>query len=353
MATPKKLPSGNWRIQVFSHKENGKNKYISFTAPTKAEANRLAAEFQATKHYESLPQNITVGMCVKNYIKGKTNILSPSTLKEYRGYLKYYSSIENIMLGSLNSSDLQKFVNDLALTKNPKTVRNIYSFLISSIRLYSDRNFRVTMPQKRIIERNLPTDADLKNLLNNANITLKKAILLASAGTLRRGEICALKYKDISYDFNAVYVHTDMVLGVNGWIHKEIPKTDSSTRRVVLPKEIIDFLGHGDDEEYVVPVKPSTITSDFINLRNRLGLKCTFHSLRHYAASILHSIGVPDVYIMERGGWGSDSVLKSVYRNALSDKTAHFTSMGNDYYEKNIISSEISHEISHNNHKSQ
>jgi len=349
MATPKKLPSGNWRIQVFSHKENGKNKYVSFTAPTKAEANRLAAEFQANKSYEASPQSITIGMCVDNYIKGKTNILSPSTLKEYKGYKKYFYPIENIMLGSIQSSDLQNFVNALSATKNPKTVRNIYSLLLSSIRLYSDRNFRVSMPQKRVIERHIPTDADLKNLLNNANITLKKAILLSSAGTLRRGEICALKYKDILYDFNAVYVHSDMVLGESGWVHKEMPKTDSSTRRVVLPKEIIEILGHGEDEDYVVPVKPSTITTDFINLRNRLGLKFTFHSLRHYAASILHSIGIPDVYIMERGGWGSDTILKSVYRNSLSDKVSHFTTIGNEYFENNIMSKEISHEIQHGN----
>jgi hypothetical protein len=40
---------------------------------------------------------------------------------------------------------------------------------------------------------------------------------------------------------------------------------------------------------------------------------------------------------MERGGWSSDTVLKSVYRNSLSDKSSHFTSMANDYFKKNVL----------------
>ncbi|MFR1475685.1 MAG: hypothetical protein ACLSB9_08035 [Hydrogeniiclostridium mannosilyticum] len=38
MAKAKKLPSGNWNVKVFSHIENGKRKYESFTAESKAEA---------------------------------------------------------------------------------------------------------------------------------------------------------------------------------------------------------------------------------------------------------------------------------------------------------------------------
>ena len=44
-----------------------------------------------------------------------------------------------------------------------------------------------------------------------------------------------------------------------------------------------------------------------------------FHALRHYCASQLHALGMPDAYIMERGGWESDGVLKGIYRHTLSD----------------------------------
>lgn len=340
MAKARKLPSGKWNCCVYSHTDkDGKKHYASFTADTKQEAQRQAATFQVNKKNEDRPQEILIGKAIEKYIDSKSNILSPSTIKEYKRYTKYYIPLSNIKVGALSSVDIQDFVNDISVGKNPKTVRNIYSLLISAVRLYSDRNFHVTLPQKKIPERNIPTDKDVKNLIENANPTLKLAIILGSQG-LRRGEIAALRFKDVLSDFNAIYIHADMVLGENGWVYKEIPKTSSSTRRIVLPKQIISMMEKGErnDDDYVLGVLPSTITSDFINLRNKLGLKCRFHDLRHYAASILHSIGVPDVYIMERNGWSSDGVLKSVYRNSLSDKSAHFTSIANDYFEKNIMS---------------
>ena len=47
------------------------------------------------------------------------------------------------------------------------------------------------------------------------------------------------------------------------------------------------------------------------------GPKFRFHDLRHYCASIMHAIGIPDQYIMSRGGWSSDNVMKAVYRNVI------------------------------------
>ena len=97
-------------------------------------------------------------------------------------------------------------------------------------------------------------------------------------------------------------------------------------------------MGSGNPDDFILGVYPSTITSDFINLRNRLGLKCKYHDLRHFSASILHAIGVPDQYIQERHGWASDRVMKDVYRNTLSDKSAHFTSIANKFFSENILS---------------
>lgn len=339
MATPKKLPSGNWRVQVFSHKENGKNKYISFTAATKAEANRLAAEFQANKEHEDRPQDITIEKAYENYLRSKSNILAADTYKEYLGYKKYYQPIANIRIGSLTTVDLQNFVNQLSSDKKPKTVKNIYRPLASAISMYSDRNYKITMPQKSVIERHIPTDNDVANLLSNANHTLKLAIILGSKG-MRRGEICSLKYKDIMRDFNAIYIHSDMILGKDGWVYKEVPKTSKSVRRIILTKDIIDMLGNGETEDYILKVKPSTITADFIHLRNKLGLQCRFHDLRHYSVSILHALGLPDAFIMEHHGYSSDGVMKSVYRHTLSDKSAQYAAIANEYFEKNIISHE-------------
>lgn len=34
----------------------------------------------------------------------------------------------------------------------------------------------------------------------------------------------------------------------------------------------------------------------------------------------MHFYGVPDKYIMQFGGWSTDTVLKSVYQHAMKDK---------------------------------
>uniref|UniRef100_UPI002ED4C02F hypothetical protein n=1 Tax=Enterocloster clostridioformis TaxID=1531 RepID=UPI002ED4C02F len=31
----------------------------------------------------------------------------------------------------------------------------------------------------------------------------------------------------------------------------------------------------------------------------------------------MHAIGIPDQYILQRGGWASDNVMKTVYRNVI------------------------------------
>lgn len=68
----------------------------------------------------------------------------------------------------------------------------------------------------------------------------------------------------------------------------------------------------------------------------------SLHKLRHYYASVSHSLGVPDVYIMQAGGWKSDNVLKTVYRHALNDKKREMQEFTAEYI-KDIICHEICH----------
>ena len=55
--------------------------------------------------------------------------------------------------------------------------------------------------------------------------------------------------------------------------------------------------------------------------------------LRHYCASIQHALGIPDAYIMQRGGWNSDAVLKQVYRHALSDRAVQMNAIANEHFQ--------------------
>ena len=73
--------------------------------------------------------------------------------------------------------------------------------------------------------------------------------------------------------------------------------------------------------ERVVNLTPNSITDAFAELRDKVTTeKFGIHKLRHYSASIMHALNVPDIYIMERGGWKSRETLQKIYTHALDDQ---------------------------------
>ena len=250
MPTAKKLPSGNYRVRVFSHKEGNKKVYQSFTAPTKDEAEYQASEW---KRHRTRRYDMTIKEAIQGYIDAKEGVLSPSTV---RGYIKMlnnnYASIENVRINKITSETIQRFVSDLAKEKSPKTVRNIYGLLMSAIGLYlPDMTFKVTLPQKSIKKDFSPSNEDVSALYKGASTELKKCIALAAFGSLRRGEICALTFADLDGDI--LTVNKDMIQAKdNNWVVKDIPKTSASIRTVKLPQKVVDLLGNGEQNERII-----------------------------------------------------------------------------------------------------
>lgn len=329
MAKIEKLPSGNYRMRV-TDKKTGKRK--SFTAETKADLKRMVAEWE---YFMDDTRDMTIEECIKLYIKDRSDILSPSTKRSYEQILKRIDKIRTYSAKAITSEDLQVFVNSIAPKYSPKTVKNTYSLVSGVIQtFYPDKAINVRLPQSKPVERHLPTENDVKKLIQAASPDLRKAILLASVGTLRRGEIAALTYGDI--DGNTIHVHADIVQDTNGeWVYKKIPKTSESDRYVEYPKEVIDMLGTGEPDKRIVKYKtPDSITHCFVKLRDKLGLKCRFHDLRAYAVSIMHSIGIVDETIMARGGWKTAKVMQACYRHALSDKMQADVDKTNEYMKR-------------------
>ena len=92
-----------------------------------------------------------------------------------------------------------------------------------------------------------------------------------------------------------------------------------------------------DKKGRIVHYNPDQITSHFRRCVEASGIEyIRFHDLRHYSASIMHAIGVPDQYIMDRGGWSSDNVMKAVYRNVIDIEKARQTVKINNYFKDNF-----------------
>lgn len=335
MATARKTPSGMWRIRCLSHTDPDKKKhYVSFTEPTKALAEQKAAAFNRKKKLMKR-HDLTVEEAVSNYIDSLPGDISPSTLRGYRMIekrIKLYE-IACIRINSVDDEELQHFVNKMQKTLSAKTVRSTYSLLMSSIQRYNDIKYHVKLSRIHRPPKTAPSDEIIMQLITEASPRLKKAIYLAAFGSLRRGEAAALKYSDIDRKNNSITVHSDIVMDSDDkWFHKDHPKTTASFRTVVLPEEVIELLGTGADDDYVVGLTPGSISDRFYELKTRLNLPFTFHDLRKYCASIMSALSISDSYAQKRGGWSSPGVLKSVYQNVISDQDKIFTEQLNSHF---------------------
>lgn len=332
MAKAKRLPSGNFRTRVHI----GGGKYKSFTARTKKESEYMATQY-LMHNYQSDVSDMFVSDVVKKYIEIKTDSLSPTTIRTYKGYLKnQIQLLKNVKVKMFDRKAHQKWIDEIKKSISPKSVFNVNGLLVGALNYFHIRLDPITLPQKEYKEILVPTTEEVKMFIDyfeNHNKEMVKAVYLAATGTLRRGEICALRGEDIDRKNLTITVRRSMVYGLNRKATIKQPKTYSSNRVIKLPKFIIDLLPNDD---YVVKLRPDTITEYFIKARVELGLPYTFHSLRHYSASIMHANNIPTQYIMERGGWTSEHTLNKIYRNSLTDYQKKYTDQTNDYFEDNL-----------------
>lgn len=345
MATAKKLPSGAYRCLVYDYTDaNGKRKYKSFTAPTKKEAELLASQYLNNEARNDVA-DLTVKECIDRFIKSKEKTISPTTLRAYLSLQKSsYKEIDTKYVKRLNSADIQTWISNLAVEKSPKTIKNIYSLFTASVGMfYPDKSFRIKLPQAIPPNLYVPTDADIKKIIDyfKDDLDMTIAIYLAAFGTLRRSEACGLDAEDVDRKNNTIHIHRTMVMKADSreFIEKDTTKNPTSNRFVQLPEFVIDIL---PKEGKLIKITPAVVSHRFDNAFLRTGMKrFRFHDLRHYSASIMHAIGVPDVYIMQRGGWSSDHTLKKIYRGSMDDYQQKFTDLTNEHF------SNMQHEMQH------
>lgn len=344
MSTAKKLPSGSWRCRVYSHTDqSGKKIYKSFTCsdPTpkgKRKCEAMAAEWAEHKELERLSTpavSFTFADALDQYIDSRKNVLSPTTIRDYRNIRKnHVPSLMPLRINDITQNDIQKAINLEALSRSPKTVRNTHGLISAVMRVYRpDFALNTALPKKVRPELNVPTDEVIQRLLEASRGTdMELPILLAVFGPMRRGEICALQSEDINR--NIVHVHRNMVLqtreGGSRYIVKS-PKSYAGDRYIDYPDFVaVHFRGKSGR---LCLLNPDQITDKFNKLLKRSGLPhFRFHDLRHYSASVQHSLGVPDAYIMQRGGWDDDGTLKAIYRHALADKSQSMDGVTNGYF---------------------
>ena len=333
----KKLKSGNWRVRA-SYQENGKQHVKSFTSPKKTEAISAANKWlEERKHYNNA---LTVKKILNDYIQNRRNFISPSTVKLYEIYKDRLAPIHDMEPKDLNSNIINSLINEWLLTLSPVSCRKIVSYLTSALRAYDIiKKFSIHYPAEAKREITTPTVKQVHMLLDNAREPLKTIIFLSAFGSLRRGEICALRYSDVHYDEGYIYIHADMVRDADEYtfIYKPIPKTSDSIRKVYLPKFIMDKINPKGKDGYIFPeLTPDQLTARFRRLRDKLHLDCRLHDLRHFFAVYHYDYLKTDKkYILLAGGWSRTSeVFDAFYNDPVKEQHIDYMIKANIQIEK-------------------
>lgn len=340
----KRLPSGNYRCQVYSYTSpDGKRHYASFTAPTKKEAEYKAAAFAVERKISGNSSRWTLGEAIDHYIDLKEPVLSPTTIRSYRSYRTHaFQGIMDVPLNRIDSLTLQKAVNAELLREpgrgsrtamSPKSIKNAYCLISSTLRTYvPDRVYRVSLPKiPKKIKRALPEPAQIYEAVKGTDIELP--VLLAMWLSFTMSEIRGLT-KSKSIDGDYITIREVLVVGDGGKdVRKEMAKEETRNRRHRMPgriKELIDAV----EGDVIVPLTPSVLLKEFKRRMKAAEMpSITFHDLRHINASVMAMLHIPDIYAQERGGWKTDHVMKSVYTEIFTDERKKVDDLVDGYFE--------------------
>lgn len=351
----RKLKNGQYTCVVYIGKDpkTGKNITQRVTGSSLPETRKLADRIALDAKEQQYCKD-TLSESIDEFMQLQKPMVSPNT---YRDYWKYKRKLISVFpffcskrIDKIRQEDVQAVLNALRLEHivpqkkgeeivhkkvkglASKTIRNYYGFIVRVLRFKKIEIDHPTLPEKTRPNIYVPTDAEIRTLLREvADTDIEIPVLLGAFGPLREGEISALEPDDIIG--NIAHVHANKVyVSGEGWLLKETPKSYAGNRMIELPPFLVDKIGGG---------KPTDLTPRQIYYRFKKALKAAdlpdfrFHDLRHYCASTMHAQGIPDAYIMQRGGWSTDATLKAVYRHTMADQDkamtekalAHFQSL--------------------------
>lgn len=327
MATAKKLPSGSWRVRVY---DKVKGKYISFTAGTKKEAELLGAEYLNGLIKDHTKEK-TVADYIEDYIESKSNVLSPSTISGYRKIQRCWLVNLDIYPSELNQDNVQRYFNELALRVSAKSVKHAHGLFMSVLNVYfPDVRLKTSLPKVQKKIKHLPDVADVIEAVRDTDVELP--CMLALWLGMRMSEIRGIRKQDIKGNVLTIQNTITCVDGKD--VERESTKTYNSTRQIALPDYILHLISLlPPEQEYLVPHSRNVIYKHFKRILSDAQLEdMTFHDLRHLNASTMLALGIPDKYAMERGGWSSTNIMKSVYQHTITDERKRFDSVVDDYF---------------------
>lgn len=288
------------------------------------------------------------------------NDLSPTTLRRYKNLLskRILPALGSRRVNSIRTVDLDRLYlglsNDVGLA--PATVRQAHAVIRRAFRQAVRWGWIATNPATnatppRLVRADLsPPNVDqVGKLLQQASTDdpdLGRFLHVAASTGARRGEICALRWRNLDAKLNTLAIERS-IIEIPGGIAEKDTKNHANRRMAldpgtlsVLEEQRRDALKRAaqsgaklTDESFIfsrepdglIPWIPGNVTRRFQSLRRALGYdSMRLHDLRHFTATRLMAAGVPVRTVSGRLGHANPSTTLSVYSHfvAASDQVA-------------------------------
>lgn len=326
---------------------------------TKREAQKVLTEklheMQTGTYVE--PAKETVGEYLTRWLEDKRAQIRPSTYRVYEWLLRVHirPGIGSVELSKLRPQHLQRLYTTLLSGESGKrpisarTVLHIHLVIHEALERavrwgLVGRNVAdaVDPPRPEQYRGGVWTPEEAGRFLRRAQEDEPRwyvAFVLAIMTGMRKGEILALRWRDIDFDHGIARVNQTAYPAPGGGVYFQEPKTDRSRRAVALSPETVQaLLGHRDmqkkdrefyggeyqDHDLIVcrddgrPMPARSLDHIFERLVKRAGVpRIRFHDIRHTHASLLLSQGVHPKIVSERLGHSTVNITMDLYSHIL------------------------------------
>jgi integrase len=355
--------SHSWELKFDNGRDpaNGKRitRYRSFKGTKReAEAELIRLKAAADRGDYIDPSKATLGQFLDRWESWAATQVSPKTLERNQELTKLY------VRPNLGATPLQKLrpVNLVELYANlqrakaesgaglaPRTIGHVHRLLKRVLghavkwgAAASNPASLADPPRVQRVEIEILDPARAKALIQGLRgRALYPIAILGLAAGLRRGELVALRWKDIDLDAGKVMVEQSLEQ-TRGGLRFKPPKTKAGRRTVSVPASVASELrahwkrqqeqrvalglGRASGEDLVfarlngTPYPPNSLTFDWARTVRRLKLPIvTFHALRHTHVSQLIASGLDVVTVSRRIGHSNPTTTLGVYAHLFGD----------------------------------
>jgi integrase len=356
--------SGTWRAKVFLGQDvNGRQRYLTRTVHgTKREAETQLRQLILEAGLAHETSHATMDDLAAKWLELASEALSPSTLREYRRLLEkiILPQFGSTKVRAIRTSDLDTFyailrrrgVNGRSLSA--QSVHHVHALIRRLLNqalkwgwILTNPALNASPPRVDRVELEVPDVETVTKIINFAeqrNPDIACFLRLAAVTGARRGELCAIRWRDFGKS-GALSIKHSIVDGRNDELIEKGTKTHASRKVVIdaLTMRVVDSQRERCEDrskacgkrfsrnnfvfasslDGSVPWRPHRVTLAFRRMCDELGIGgVRLHDLRHFTATQMLASGVPVKTVAGRLGHANAATTLNVYAHALESSDA-------------------------------